>query len=67
MLVTKRQSSNRKRKTGGKYLYFSPLKGATNNHCISATEIPVVQRTERCILLLKEKHKFHKISEISHA
>lgn len=60
MLVIKRQNSNIKRKTGGKYLYFFFLKGATNNQCIFATEIPVVQRTERCILLLKEKHKFHK-------
>lgn len=46
MLVIKRQNSNIKRKTGGKYLYFFFLKGATNNQCIFATEIPVVQRTE---------------------
>lgn len=44
------------------------LKGATNNQYIFATEIPVVKRIKRCILLLKEKHKFHKLlKETTHA
>lgn len=43
------------------------LKGATNSQCIFATEIPVVQRSERCLLLLEEAKISQNLKETTHA
>lgn len=43
------------------------LKGATNSQCIFSTEIPVVQRTERCCLLFKEEEISQTLKETTRA